>query len=185
MQGNQQELERLAQKKHSPASGVMWRMLIFSLVIFFLMIAVYIGTEFGYKIFLQNQNESIRAEAENLISGVPKEEQVAVIDYYSRLSNMKSLLDDHVKASIFLDFLEKRTSQNVYLNKVIVTVDEETVKASGTARTFLDLSRQIQAWQETEGISGVILDSSNLSQNGQVSFTVLFNLSKKNLLSIK
>jgi len=182
---NQQELERLTIKKRSSSSGVMWRILIFSVVVFFLMIATYIGAEFGYKTFLLNQSEAARTEAEDLIGGVPKEEQAAVIDFYSRLSNMKGLLDDHIKSSNFLEMLEKRTNQNVYFSKVSLLVPEKSVKATGTAKTFLDLSKQLQAFQETEGVSGVMLDSAGLSQGGQVYFTIIFNVAENILLGTK
>ncbi|MDD4762010.1 MAG: hypothetical protein PHZ25_03250 [Candidatus Pacebacteria bacterium] len=182
---NQQELEKLTMKKRSSSGGVMWRMLIFSFVVFFLMIAIYVGTEFGYKTFLLNQSEAAREEADNLIGGVPKEEQAAVIDFYSRLSNMKGLLDTHIKTSNFLEILEKRTSQNVYFNRVSLSVFEKSVKLNGIAKTFLDLSKQLQSFQETEGISGVMLDSSSLSQGGQVSFVIIFNVSENILLGTK
>jgi hypothetical protein len=163
----------------------MWRMLVFSIVIFSLMIATYVGAEFGYKSFLKGQSETARAEAEDLIGGVPKEEQAAVIDFYSRLSNMKGLLDNHVKISNFLEILEKRTSQNVYFNKVYLSVSEKTIKISGIAKTFLDLSKQIQSFQETEGVSGVMLDSASLSQGGQVYFTIIVNIKENILLGTK
>lgn len=179
MQTNQSELEKIALRKRPSSSGTMWRLLMFSFVIFFGVIASYVGIEFGYKNFLENQKDKASNEASSLITGVSKEQQMAVVNFYSRLSNMKGLLDNHLYFSNFLDFLENKTSPNVYLEDVSFFVKENKVKANGVARTFLDLSRQMEGWSKAEGVSEVVLDSSKSIGGGRVSFTALFNFSEK------
>jgi len=181
-QTNQSELEKLASRGRPATGGIMWRLLVFSFIIFFGTLGAYVGMEFGYSAFLEGQSNKAKEEANSLIKGVSKEQQMAVIDFYSRLSNIKGLLDNHLYLSKFIDILETRTSPNVYLDDVSLFVSEEKVRVSGVARTFLDLSRQIEAWGGTEGVSSVILDSSRSISGGRVSFTVLFNLDESVLL---
>ncbi|OGZ02390.1 MAG: hypothetical protein A2430_00515 [Candidatus Liptonbacteria bacterium RIFOXYC1_FULL_36_8] len=180
---NQTELEKLALgKTRSGSAGVMWRLLVFSLMIFLVMVISYIALNFGYKNILISQISKTETETESLAGGVSDAKRVAMIDFYSRLSNLRGLLKNHIYSSEFISLLESRINKNVSFNKATVLIDDGEVKLTGTARSFGNLAEQMEAFKTTEGVSSVVLDSAQAGEDGKVVFSLKFNLKKAQLL---
>jgi len=159
-------------------SGLMWRLLTFSFVVFFVMVASFMGLEFGYTAVLKNKNKNYIAQSMELESSIPEDQREKIVDFYSRLSNMKRLLDSHVRATNFFGFLEDNTDSGVYFTESFFSVDKGEVVLAGLARDYAELSRQLEKLRLSEQVSNLVLDSAVRSQNGLVSFEVTFIISK-------
>ena len=163
------------QKRQVSSTGsLMWRLLTFSFVVFFIMIAAYVGLDFGYRVVLENQNQDYLEQSIALQKSIPEEQREKVVDFYSRLSNMKNLLDSHVYVTNFFDFLEDNTDSGVYFTEVGVSVREGEVVVNGFARDYQELSRQLEKLRLSDEVSQLVLDSAVRSQNGLVSFEASF-----------
>lgn len=179
MTNQQSGLEQLATRSTTnQGSGVTWRLLVFSIVVFLVLVVSYIGLEFGYKTFLNNQIDSIKAQAEQLVSGVQGEEQEAVIDFYSRLANIQSLLTEHVYTSRFLRLLEANTDKGVFFTNADVKVETGEAVMEGSALSYAELARQLEAFKELEGVEDVELAGAQTADNGRVSFEIQFRLDR-------
>ncbi len=139
----------------------------------------YIGLEYGYKAILMSQKAEADQQAEELITGVPVEKQEAVIDFYSRLANMRAVLQNHVYTTQFLRLLEGSTSKGVYFSSLKLAVDEQEVQISGVARNYDELSVQLKALAAMAGVSDVTLTSAITAENGQAVFDVNFNFDRQ------
>lgn len=151
--------------------------LVFSGGVLFLAIVIYIGLVFGYNKYLNNQLTATQAKVAaegNLISPA---QQTQLINFYSQISNLQTLLQNHVLPAQFFSWLENNTEANVYYQSFSLT-SEDSVTFTALASTEADANQQIAIFESSENASEIqSVSVSNLTApilgaNGGWSFSV-------------
>jgi len=165
-------------KSGSMGSGLPWRLLIFSFVIFFLSVLTYLGLSFGYSGYLDSQISAKDQEIKDLAKKISPESQNIFVDFYSRLSNYKNIFAGHVYNAKIFPTLEKITLPSVYYTNVDLSVDTRTMVLSGSASDFESLSRQLYSYDQEPMVELYILNQSRMVE-GIVNFRATLVLSPK------
>ena len=168
----QSEVEQLTKRRVSPIS-IMWRLLVFASVVFFLVLASYIGLEFGYKNILASQTSETMSQMKQLSADISETEWQDLVSFYSRLANIKGLLNNHTYPSKFIKVMEEVTDKQVYLRSLKLSATDQEVGLSGIAKSFDDLSQQLELLREREEFSDIALQSAR-AVTGGVDFAVNF-----------
>lgn len=164
--------------------GWPWRFFMVSFVIFLMSVLVYLGLVFGYEPFLTNQIAQKDKEIEQRAAMVSKEDQEKFIQIYSKVINIKSLIDSHLFSSNVLSLLEKVTHPKVYYTGLSMKMLDRELELDGVAGSFSALSEQLEAFAQTKGIERYSLTQSQLSGD-TVQFKVSLKLSKDTLTLTK
>jgi len=149
--------------------GWPWRLLSVASILFLGSIFVYFGLVFGYGPYLESQIEKADAEIQTLTDAISKEDQEKFIQFYSQLSNLKSLLDGHIFSSKIFPQLEKITNKKVYFNAASIKVESKIMELDGVADSYAVLGEQLEAFNQTKEISRYILNQSQ-TEEGVVRF---------------
>jgi len=106
--------------------------LFFSGGILFLTVAVYFGLTLGYEPYLQSQLANAKNQVNALGNSVSASDQSQLIDFYSQIANLQTLLQKHTFSSQFFSWLEQNTEANVYYRSFALTQGDQ-IALSGVA----------------------------------------------------
>ena len=156
-------------------TGWPWKLLLFSLIVFGIFLAGYLGLIFGYETFL---NAKIAAEDQKILAlaqEVPEGEQKVLLRFYSQLSNLQSALNGHIVTARFFPLLEQHTHQGVYYTTLNLEIAKKTATLDGVARSYEVLAQQLEAYkQATDLVERFTINQAD-SREGKVNFrAVLF-----------
>ncbi|HEY5220915.1 MAG TPA: hypothetical protein VIJ29_02080 [Candidatus Paceibacterota bacterium] len=136
--------------------------LFFSGGLLFLALLVYAGLSFGYEPYLQSQLTSEQNQMNALDQSIPASQQSQLIDYYSQIANLQSLLQSHVNAIQFFSWLEKNTEANIYYQSFSLTSrDQVSISAAGS--TEADVNQQIAIFENAPEVSSVTVSNVSAS----------------------
>jgi lipopolysaccharide export LptBFGC system permease protein LptF len=152
--------------------GWPWRLLVFALIVFAFMVAIYFGMVFGYTPYLNSQANSLDKQINSLSQSVNQEQQKNLANFYSQLINVQTLLASHQNPSKLFDFLEKNTNQNVYYQSLELAAAEKTLKLTGNASDYNILVQQLELFRRDPRVESVFLDSSGLGATGGTDFSI-------------
>lgn len=163
-------------KSGGTGSGLPWRLLTFSFVIFFLAILAYFGLSFGYTNYLDSQIATKDQEIKDLTKKISPESQNVFVDFYSRLSNYKNIFESHIYNSKIFPILERITLPTVYYTNVDLNIANRTMVLSGSASDFESLSNQLYEYDKEPLIEIYILNQSRMVE-GLINFraTLIFS----------
>ncbi len=151
----QQVVEQLNQgTRRTPgwSSGI----LLFSGSILFVVLLIYGGLRFGYEPYLNAQLSSLESQTQKVGQSVSASDEANLITFYSQITNIQSLMKNHVFFSQFLTWLERVTETNVYYTSMFFASNNQ-VTLSGVAKTSADVSQQIAAFEAAPEVSSVAL----------------------------
>ncbi len=138
--------------------------LFFSGGVLFLAIVIYVGLNFGYAPYLQSQLTATQRKISALGNQVSPSDQTHLINFYSQLSNLQTLLRNHVLSSQFFTWLEQNTEANVYFQSFSLTQGTE-VTLIGVAPSEADVNEQIAVFENnTSEISSMTVSSVSAPQ---------------------
>ncbi len=132
--------------------------LFFSGGILFLTVAVYFGLTLGYEPYLQSQLASVQNQVNTLGSSVSASDQSQLIDFYSQIANLQTLLQQHALSSQFFSWLEQNTEANVSYRSLALTQGDQ-VALSGAASTEADINQQIAIFENSSEVSSVTVSN--------------------------
>jgi hypothetical protein len=132
--------------------------LLFSGGLFFLALLIYAGLAFGYEPYLQSQLQSEQNQMNALSQSIPGSDQAQLIDYYSQIANLQSLLQDHVDEVAFFSWLEKDTEANIYYQSFALTGGDR-VSLAGMGLTEADVNQQIAIFENAPEVSAVTVSN--------------------------
>lgn len=160
-------------KRGGEMSGMWpWRLLLFTLLIFGLTVFVYLGMVLGYGPYLDSQKQALDKNIADLDAKVQSDQPKSLINLYSQLVNLQTLLKNHPMSSKLLQFLEGNTDANVYYNSLDFSLIGRTLKLGGTANDYSALSRQLAIFRSNSQITGVFLDDSRSGDSGNIQFQI-------------
>lgn len=147
----QQVIDRLSsdtQKASKWSSGL----LLFSVGTFFLVMIIYFGITMGYEPYLNSQVSKLQQQIDAASKSIPANQQSALLSFYSGLSQLQTLLKNHVVFTPFFAWLEKNTEANVYYSHVVFSSGNQ-VALTIEARTQTDLNQQLAIFESAPEVS--------------------------------
>lgn len=155
--------------------GLPWRLLIFSIFIFVAVIFSYFGLKYGYKNYLEDSKTQLDENLEGLSSQVKVEDRNRFVDIYSKVANLKAVLEKHPFGANAFKFLEKKVLPTVYFNDFSLSPVNKSLILKGYASDFDSLSSQMGIFDESSEVIKATLDEVNLQGGINFSLTLLFN----------
>ena len=146
--------------------GWPWRLFIFSLILFALVVFVYLGIIWGYEPYLRAQRQSLDQKITEIGGAIIEAERENFVNMFSQFVNLQNLLDSHIKGSNIYSFLEKNTNQGVYYEGGNLSVAERYLRLDGIARSYDNLTQQLVAFEQAPEIERVILTESQTADKG-------------------
>ncbi|MGD1003742.1 MAG: PilN domain-containing protein [Minisyncoccia bacterium] len=146
-------IERLGQESLK-TQGWALGALFFSGGILFLTVAIYFGLTLGYEPYLQSQLTSAQNQVNTLSNSVSPSDQSQLIDFYSQIANLQTLLQQHTLSSQFFSWLEQNTEANIYYRSLALTQGDQ-VALSGTAASEADVNQQVAIFENSPEVSSV------------------------------
>ena len=143
--------------------GWAFGVLSFSGGILFLVVAIYCGLTFGYAPYLQSQLKGNQNQVSALNNSVSASDQSQLIDFYSQIANLQTLLRRHVIPSQFFSWLEQNTEANVYYQSFTLTAGDQ-VALSGVAKSEADVNQQIAIFENAPQVSSVTVSNVSAPQ---------------------
>ena len=153
-----EQLSRGSQRTPGWSSGI----LLFSGSILFIIVFVYAGLKFGYEPYLNAQLSSLESQTQKIGQSVSPSDQDSLITFYSQISNIESLIKNHIFFSQFLTWLERSTEANVYYTGMVFTSGNQ-ITLTGIAKTSADVTEQVAVFQSAPEVSSVALSNITLS----------------------
>ena len=149
-----------------------WKALIVSAVILGLTLMIYAGLAFGYKSFINSAIAETEKRIDELERDAPKEEiEKEFIQFYSQLTNIRTLLESYTAITPFFAALEDNTKADVGFSDMMINVKERTVNMSGFARSYEVLAGQVAVYEKMPSVQRVSLASARRTED-----TVSFEL---------
>lgn len=146
--------------------GWPWKLFIFSIILFALVIFIYLGIIWGYQPYLQSQKKSFDQKINETGGVISESDRENFVSVFSQLANLQSLLNTHIKGSNIYSFLEKNTNQGVYFEGADLSVTEHFLRLEGIARSYDNLVQQLVAFEQAPEIARVILEQSQTAERG-------------------
>jgi len=164
-QYNQNIAEQFLEPEKLPV-GWPWRLLLFSVFLFALILFIYLGMIWGYQPYLAKEKVSLNKQIDQIGGTISQADRDNFVNFYSQLINLQGLLENHVSGSSIFDFLERNTNQQVYFNEATVTVTDHFLRLGGVARSYDNLVSQMVAFEQAPETARVVLEQSQVSNNG-------------------
>ncbi len=146
--------------------GWPWRLLVFSIIIFLLVLFVYFGIRFGYTAYLEGSSAEIDHSLDALGSEVNAADQERFVSFYSQIVNLKSVLDLHFLSGNTLSFLERNVIDGVVFTGARFKATERTLVLEGSTGTFDMLAQQMGVFEKSRDVEKVFLEDTSISAGG-------------------
>ncbi len=144
-----------------------WRIFIFSLIIFILSTAVFLGMAFSFKPYLNYRVKELNKEISNLNQSIDEFQQKQLSVVYSQFVNIKNLADNHKEVSKIFDLIERNTYPTVSYGGLSVNVNEREARFEGAAPDYETLVKELKLFSQAPEIEQVFLENSNLIDLGK------------------
>lgn len=146
--------------------GRPWKLMLLSLLLFFIAVSVYFGLVFGYKPMLTAQVAERKDELINLGEEISEADRESFLNFYSQFVNLKSILDNHVVSSRLFSFLEQNTHEGVYYTSVSLDIKNKALTLRGISKNFETISSQGKTMSDDGSVSQVIFDDIQNNDDG-------------------
>ncbi|MEK7187818.1 MAG: hypothetical protein AAB691_03155 [Patescibacteria group bacterium] len=158
------------QLSRAPARTPGWssRVLLFSATFFILSFGIYLGIQFGYKPYLENQIAGLEKEIADFSKQVPERDQDELISFYSQLDNLSTLLKKQSMPSKSFSWLEENTNVNVQLVSFVFNGTNKTMTLGGQARSIVNLGEQLNRFKSQSLVKSSQLTQLSLDQKSGV-----------------
>ncbi len=156
---------------HELRAGLSWRLFVFLLIIFSAFALSYAGLEFGYKTFLKASIDDYNKKAAAIPAKFGADQETKLIAFYSQLTNLKSLLAQHVFPSNLTAFLEASTNSNIAYTDAALDIKNSSLSLDGLADSFGSLVSQISYFETQKSVQSVTLGQNSLDK-GVVRFSL-------------
>ncbi|HUC02153.1 MAG TPA: PilN domain-containing protein [Candidatus Paceibacterota bacterium] len=166
-------IEQLGREPSSGTTGFAPGALLFSGGLLFFAIIIYCGLAFGYEPYLQSQLTATQNKVSALNQSISPTDQTQLINFYSQIANLQTLLQSHVLSSQLFSWLEQNTEANVYYRSFSLQSGNQVVLV-GTAASEADVNQQIAIFENSPEVSSVDVTGVNAPELGQTGWS--FNI---------
>lgn len=169
------QISREPAKTPGWSSGV----ILFSIGIFVVVVAIYIALVFVYTPYLNSQLTTAQNKISQLAQAVSPTDATNLVTLYSQVSNVQSLLTNHVLFSQFLTWLGANTEANVSYNQFSFALGTgNLVTLSGVAPSEADVNEQVAIFEASPAVQSVSVSNVGQPAGGagaQFSATLVMN----------
>ena len=162
--------------QRSSTSALPWRLMVFSIVLFAFSFLVFFGIRYGYAASLDAQSSQLTKDAAALDKKISEQSanQDSYLGLYSRIYNLKSVLQKHIFPSNGFVLLEKYSIADAYFLNENYSVEEGGFRLNGLAKTFDALAQQMAIFEQSAKaqIASVSLKDVSISEKG-VQFEII------------
>jgi len=152
--------------------GFPWLMIVFSAILFGFSLLIYLALA-AYSSNLSNQVKKINDSIATKKASIQPDSQRAYLDVYSQVANIQFIMNNHVNISNFFKNLQNRTNTQVRYTNLSVNPSRNEFSLQGAAASYEKLAEQLEAFRrDLENIADVNLQSSRLTQNNNVEFSI-------------
>jgi hypothetical protein len=156
--------------------GWAFGMLTFSGGLLALTIIIYIGLVFGYEPYLNASVTSTQDQINTLNQSIAPSDQAQIINFYSQISNLRTLLKSHILTSQFLTWLGNNTEVNVdYTGFTLTnntTLGTNQITLTAEAKTEADVNQQVAIFQSSPQVSSMSVSGVTVGSGGLWDFSV-------------
>jgi flagellar biosynthesis protein FlhB len=153
------------EKDRSKSPGWSGQILTFSGAILLISIIIYVGLAYGYKSYLNSSLQKLQSQIQSFSEQIPLNEQTNIINFYSQLANLKTLLANHVISSPVFAWLEKNTQTNVFYSKLNLNVATNQLSLSGSAKSVDDFNQQMAVFENSSDVKLAKVNSLSFVNN--------------------
>lgn len=171
----QQVIEQLG-REPPKTPGWSFGIITFSGGIFAVILFVYFGLVFGYEPYLNSQITAQENKINQLGQSISSDDQTKLVNFYSQLANLRTLLKSHTLSTQFLTWLEKNTEANVYYETLTLAPDGQ-VTLMANAKTEADVNQALAIFEHAPEVKKVSVTNVATSQAaGGWTFTATLTL---------
>ena len=145
--------------------GWAFGMVLFSGGAFFIVLIIYFGLTLGYEPYLNNQIQATQDQITQLGQSISPTDQANLLNFYSQVSNLRTLLRNHALSSQLFTWLEQNTEANVYLTTFNFTNGDQ-IAFSANAKTEADVNQQIAIFETSPLVQKVSVTTVAAAQQG-------------------
>lgn len=156
--------------------GTPWRLLLFSVFVFGIMLVSYLGLRFGYKPFLESQIQGLDTEIQKLATLMPQAEREQLTKFYFQVVNLKSILEKHVIASKLIPFAERIAHKQARFKSFSFAGDKGTVSIQMNAATPEAFVQQIEMLRSAPEVTSFAMSGVGVDEGGTINFGVVLTL---------
>ncbi|MEX2436535.1 MAG: hypothetical protein WD471_00045 [Candidatus Paceibacterota bacterium] len=165
-QNQSQQLQR-----EQASIGLPWRLMVFSMVLFFFFLLIFVGIKFGYGPYVDSEIESVDEQIIAMASEVSDDQQDQILTFQSQLSNLQTVLSHKSFSQNIFNFLEERTLPNVYFIEANYNSKDNALELFGAANSVRTFVEQLAVIEESPQVDRSIIDSMNVVE-GETFFTI-------------
>jgi len=147
----------------------------FSGGIFFIAVFLWAGLAYGYKPLLDGQAGQVEGQIKQIENSVSTGDQANLINFYSQLSNLQSLLAKHKQISNIFSWIESNTEVNVYYTSFSLS-SSGRISLGVNAKTEADANQQIAIFESSPQVQGLTVSGISYGNNGYWQFVADFSI---------
>lgn len=157
MQQYQSVLESQLKKGEHANIGWPWRLFLLSVVVCVLTVLLYGGMRFGYESYLQSQIDGVSETTRTLEQEIKQAIAGDLVNFYSQLANLQSILTSLTFSSRYFTLLEGVTHQSLYFDSL--DINEREIVATGMVASPTALTQQFEKLRTTHEFANFVVDS--------------------------
>jgi Tfp pilus assembly protein PilN len=155
--------------------------LTFSGGLLFLVIFIYAGLTFGYQPYLEGQVSQTQNQIDQLSQQISPADQTNLINFYSQIANLQTLLHNHIIISNLFPWLEANTEPNVYYTSFSFSGGDQ-ITLSAVAASEADVNQQLAIFQSSPEVESVVVSTVTQGQNSGWTFGLSMTINSSLLL---
>jgi Tfp pilus assembly protein PilN len=173
----QQVINQLS-REPAETSGWSAGVVFFSGALLVVVLIIYFAMTLGYEPYLNSQISSVENKINTLSQSISSQDQTNLLSFYSQISNLQTLLSQHVFFSQFLSWLDSNTEANVSYTSFSFSSGNE-ISLTATASSEADINEQIAIFQGSPEVENVAISNVGAATGSgggfQFSATLLMN----------
>lgn len=156
--------------------GSAWRLLLFSLFVFGVMVVAYLGLTWGYRPYLEAQIEARERQIADLATLMPQSERDKLTKLYFQVVNLKSILDKHVNITKLFPVMERFAHERVRFENASFDFETQTLTIDAVAASPDTFVQQIEYLKTAKEVAAYRIANMNTEDDGTVPFTVALTM---------
>ncbi len=160
----QQVIEQLG-REPPKTPGWSGQLLIFSSTVFIICLFIYLGLVFGYQSYLRDEVQKLQDQIQTFSQKIPEGEQAKLINFYSQIANLRSLISNHTISSRAFAWIEKNTQANSYISRFGLDTAGSKLTIGIKSKTMPDALQQIAIFENLPEIKSVDIGNISFSEN--------------------
>lgn len=175
-----QEIEKIV-RGPAAAQGTYKQLLLLSGSLLTISLILYFGMLLGYEPYLKNQISSLDSQIQEFAKKTPVAQQTELINFYSQLTNLKTLLSKHPSTLNLFTWLQKNSQANTYFTKFSFNGTTYQLALAGTSRTTEDAAAQMAIFESQPEVSRMNFNNLSADPAGGWQFNLTIFIDPKAL----